>query len=133
MEKRLQQFLSAENLTQSQFAESIGVAKASVSHILAGRNKPGFDFMEGVAKCYPDLSLEWLITGKGKMYRSQNVTANPLLFNKLDDTEKEIEPVVEVSSPVSEPVENPISDKKSDKPNVSRILVLYDDGTYKEI
>ena len=133
MEKRLQQFLSAENLTQSQFAESIGVAKASVSHILAGRNKPGFDFMEGVAKCYPDLSLEWLITGKGKMYRSQNTTANPLLFNKLDDSDKEIEPVVEVSSPVSEPSENPISDKKSDKPNVSRIIVLYDDGTYKEI
>ena len=45
MNIRLQQFLSAENLSQAQFADIIGVARASVSHIIAGRNKPGFDFI----------------------------------------------------------------------------------------
>ncbi|MBO4263892.1 MAG: helix-turn-helix domain-containing protein [Bacteroidales bacterium] len=70
MNKRLQQFITAENLSQSQFADSIGVARASVSHILAGRNKPGFDFIENMARQYPSLNLEWLITGKGKMYRT---------------------------------------------------------------
>ena len=70
MNDRLQQFLSAENLTQSQFADSIGVARASISHILAGRNKPGYEFIESVARHYPALNIEWFITGKGRMYKT---------------------------------------------------------------
>ena len=70
MNKRLQQFLSAENISQSQFADKIGVTKASVSHILSGRNKPGFEFIESMADCYPNLNLDWLIGGKGRMYKS---------------------------------------------------------------
>ena len=69
MNTRLQQFIRAENLSQSQFADAIGVARASISHILAGRNKPGFDFIESMARHFPALNLEWLITGKGKMYK----------------------------------------------------------------
>ena len=45
MNTRLEQFLAAENISQSQFADTIDVARASVSHILAGRNKPGWDFL----------------------------------------------------------------------------------------
>ena len=74
MNQRLQQFIAAENLSQSQFADALGVARASVSHILAGRNKPGFDFIESMSRHYPSLNIEWLITGKGKMYKSQNST-----------------------------------------------------------
>lgn len=70
MNERLQQFLAAENLTQAQFAESINVAPAGVSHILAGRNKPGYDFIYNMLRRYPDLNIEWLLTGKGKMYKS---------------------------------------------------------------
>ena len=50
MNNRLQRFLDAENITQSQLAERLGVAKASISHILAGRNKPGFDFIQSMAQ-----------------------------------------------------------------------------------
>ncbi len=70
MNTRLQQFLSAENLTQAQFADSINVARASISHILAGRNNPGYDFIINTMKRYPDLNIEWLLIGKGKMYRT---------------------------------------------------------------
>lgn len=70
MNRRLQQFMAAENISQSQFADTLGVARASVSHILAGRNKPGFDFIESMARNFPDVNLEWIITGKGKMYKS---------------------------------------------------------------
>lgn len=72
MNKRLQQFLSAENISQSQFADKIGVTKASVSHILSGRNKPGFEFIESMADCYPNLNLDWLIGGKGRMYKNSD-------------------------------------------------------------
>jgi transcriptional regulator with XRE-family HTH domain len=69
MDKRLQQFLDAENITQAQLADKLGVARAGISHILAGRNKPGFDFLEAMAVHYPGVSLDWLLTGKGRMYK----------------------------------------------------------------
>jgi transcriptional regulator with XRE-family HTH domain len=70
MDKRLQQFLDAENITQAQLAEKLGVARAGISHILSGRNKPGFDFLEAMAVHFPDISMDWLLTGKGRMYKS---------------------------------------------------------------
>ena len=69
MNRRLLQFLQAENLTQTQFADTLSVARGSVSHILSGRNKPGYDFLESLLLHYPSLNLEWLLTGRGKMYR----------------------------------------------------------------
>ena len=53
MDKRLQQFLDAENISQAQLAETLGVARAGISHILSGRNKPGFDFLESMATRFP--------------------------------------------------------------------------------
>ena len=69
MNRRLLQFLQAENITQSQLADTLSVARGSVSHILAGRNKPGYDFLESLLLHYPTLNLDWLMTGRGKMYR----------------------------------------------------------------
>lgn len=70
MNSRLEQFLAAENISQSQFADTIDVARASVSHILAGRNKPGWDFLNSMLKHYPNLNIEWLLNGTGKMYKN---------------------------------------------------------------
>lgn len=69
MDKRLQQFLDAENISQAQLAETLGVARAGISHILSGRNKPGFDFLESMATRFPQISMDWLLTGKGRMYK----------------------------------------------------------------
>ena len=44
MNERLKQFLAAENISQAAFADKIDVARANVSHILSGRNRPGYDF-----------------------------------------------------------------------------------------
>ncbi|MBR1872138.1 MAG: helix-turn-helix transcriptional regulator [Bacteroidales bacterium] len=74
MNTRLQQFLGAENISQSQFADELGVARASVSHILAGRNKPGYEFLTSLMARYPRLNMEWLLIGKGKMYKDMQVS-----------------------------------------------------------
>ena len=125
MNTRLQQFLSAENLTQSQFADSIGVARASISHILAGRNKPGFEFVENLARRYPALNIEWFITGKGRMYKSASDTPDapvPDLF-ELEETTA---PVTE--SNTFDKVVQPIVNKRT----ISKILLFYSDGTFEE-
>ena len=104
MDKRLQQFLNAENITQAQLADTLGVARAGISHILSGRNKPGFDFLEGIALHYPEVSMDWLLTGKGRMYKDASA--------------------IPAGNPVSAPVPPPR--------RVSKILVFYDDNTFEE-
>ena len=104
MNQRLQQFLDAENISPSAFADNMEITRASVSHLLSGRNRPGFDFLERLSYRYPDLSLEWLITGHGRMYKEQE------------------EKVPEASqTPIMPPPRK-----------VSRILVFYDDNTFEE-
>ena len=71
MNTRLKQFIAAENITQAQLADNLNVVRASVSHILAGRNKPGYEFLSGLMSNYPNLNIEWLMFGKGKMYKTQ--------------------------------------------------------------
>ncbi len=85
MNNRLVQFLAAENISQSQFADTIEVARASVSHIIAGRNKPGWDFLNSMLKHYPNLNIEWLLNGTGKMYKT--VAVEPVAEKVQQKTE----------------------------------------------
>ena len=139
MNNRLQQFLAAENISQSVFAESIGVTKASVSHILAGRNKPGCEFIENMARRYPNLNIEWFISGKGKMYKNQSDrTLFPQpeengLFPEETASEK-LEPSPAPAPSTTVPAsENRVFPDTDGEPRISKILVFYDNGTYKEI
>ena len=67
MKDRIIQFLKENNLTSTKFADVIGVQRSSISHLLSGRNKPSFDFIEKMLLSYPDINAQWLITGKGDM------------------------------------------------------------------
>lgn len=148
MNTRLKQFLSAENITQSQFADTINVVRASVSHVLSGRNNPGYDFIKAIMTAYPALSMEWLILGRGKMYRespTDAVTAlpepdfppiyhEPDLFENLDKQDENI-PVVEVVPTVSQTtvsqttVPSPVVKQRK----VVKVTIFFDDGTYQEM
>ena len=57
MNTRLKQFIAAENITQAQLADNLNVVRASVSHILAGSNKPGYEFLSGLMTHYPNLNI----------------------------------------------------------------------------
>lgn len=93
MNRRLLQFLQAENITQAQLADTLSVARGSVSHILAGRNKPGYDFLESLLLHYPTLNLDWLMTGRGKMYRSEDEEQDLSLILKTPVETRRIEKI----------------------------------------
>ena len=147
MNKRLQQFLSAENISQAQFAESIGVARASISHILAGRNKPGFDFLESMARHYPNLNLEWLITGRGRMYSlSKSVpeppeeAISPLpppsgggLFDEAPEPPSGSPAAPFAAASTSRITLNKNEETIINQRAISKIIVFYNDGSYQEI
>ena len=147
MNTRLKQFLAAENISQSQFADTINVVRASVSHVLSGRNKPGYDFITAIITAYPHLNIEWLMLGRGKMYKSttavvetpsqpaaQNIEDNlPLLFEYEEDiVEAEtVNPPAPTISSMNTLINTAQSAVKQRK--VTKILVFFDDDTFQEI
>ncbi|MBR4775589.1 MAG: helix-turn-helix transcriptional regulator [Bacteroidales bacterium] len=111
MNRRLLQFLQAENITQAQLADTLSVARGSVSHILAGRNRPGYDFLESLLLHYPSLNLDWLMTGRGKMYRGE------------DSKEGAEDAQLNLFTPLQSPVE---------ARRIEKITVFYTDSSFQD-
>ncbi|MBQ6074389.1 MAG: helix-turn-helix transcriptional regulator [Bacteroidales bacterium] len=149
MNERLKQFLTMENLSPARFAEILGIQRSGISHLLAGRNKPSFEFIQRMMTAYPDLNYEWLILGKGRPYRNDRTrpenSENIDLFTESvpedDPVPEELVPEtqeIEPENPLSQPSENPIFDAPatatpSGRPKkIARIIVFFNDGTYEE-
>lgn len=67
MRSRLKNWMELEGLKSSHLAGNIGVNRATISHVLSGRNKPSIDFLQKLLSAYPNLNSNWLITGIGYM------------------------------------------------------------------
>lgn len=103
--KRIQILIKRSKLSNTAFADSIGVQPSSISHILSGRNKPSVDFIQKLLSAYPDISAEWLLLGK----------------------EEEIQRKTPV---VKETPEQAISPQKKER-RIIQVMVLYDDNSYE--
>ena len=62
--KRLERLLDYYGLSASAFADKVGVQRSSISHLLAGRNKPSLEFVMKVINTFPEVNLYWLLNGK---------------------------------------------------------------------
>jgi transcriptional regulator with XRE-family HTH domain len=85
MEDRLLKLLDTEQLTSAKFADAIGVQRSSVSHILSGRNKPSFDFLQKTLRAFPMLNADWLILGEGNMYEGDINPVSGSLFDQVPE------------------------------------------------
>jgi transcriptional regulator with XRE-family HTH domain len=138
MTERLTQFLAAEQLSPTRFADLIGVQRSGLSHILSGRNKPGYDFLEKFIKRFPAVNIEWFITGKGKMYKERVM---PELFNtpvatppadaanSISDASEEqaIPPVPLPPYPAEAATRLPVETMEK---NVEKVIIFYTDNTF---
>lgn len=70
MLERILLILKTRNLSASQFADEINVQRSSISHILSGRNNPSLEFILKIVKKFPEIDIEWLLTGKGQMIKT---------------------------------------------------------------
>lgn len=103
MKERLAQFLKLEGLTAVKFAEIMEVQPSSISHLLAGRNKPNFEFISRMLLRFPELNPDWVINGLGEMYKSVNTPKNDLFtdVNKESVTEVNQEKIEEKASVIT--------------------------------
>lgn len=139
MKERLLEFLRAENKSSAQFAEEIGVQPSGISHIISGRNNPSLDFILKMLEKYPFLSTDWILFGKGTMYKDARMQT-------LFENEKASENQNNAKSSLNDDM-NAISLFNDDEPgkqipgarsgtgkkgSLSRIVWFYDNNTFEE-
>lgn len=102
---RIELLMKSYDLSPSQFADRTGIQRASVSHILSGRNKPSLEVMLKIYEAFPGLSMEWLMAGIGTgpvvdapIIKEEKVQPEGGLFATFDETI--------ASEPVYPPVAN---------------------------
>lgn len=149
MNDRLQQFLTMENLSPAHFAEKLGIQRSGVSHLLSGRNKPSFDFLQRMMKAFPDVNYEWLILGKGRPYISdRSLPENPPkpdFFTEPDDIDtsenenlftdyQEFDTEIQASQLAENRVKAqlPTATPSESGKKIARIIVFFTDGTFEE-
>ena len=74
MVERIRTLLESRQLTPTQFADLIGVARPIISHVLSGRNKPSLEVVQRILAAMPDLSMAWLLNGTEPMLTTTRET-----------------------------------------------------------
>ncbi len=139
---RLKLILERVNLTPGNFADKIGVAPATISHILSGRNKyPSAEVMLRLHETFPDIDLNWLLTGEGTLVKDDPdsmFTGSLFGDNLLNATKStaESENRKENSLETAKNTDNPIVKQEiiyKEKPvrKIAEIRIFFDDGTYE--
>ena len=148
MREKLLSLMRSEGLTSSRLAELLGIQPSGISHILSGRNKPSFDFVQKILRRFPTINPDWLLLDQGPMYRDtadSAAAANspatqpiPQLFadtphnydtaTQPDNTRQIVDGPHTPATPTE--VVSAVTDVQKHG-NVKRIIVLYDDHTFE--
>jgi transcriptional regulator with XRE-family HTH domain len=121
--ERIEKIKDTLGLTARQFAAEIHVQPGTISNMMAGRNNPSLEVMKRIMDRYPTLNPEWLIAGRGEMWRTEP-GKEPGLFDAQapdpQDKSGHIKPKEEPQVPAAPPK------------SISRIVVYYTDNTFEE-
>jgi len=122
--ERIEKVISSLGLNARQFAAEIRVQPGTISNMMAGRNNPSLEVMKRIMERYPTLNPEWLIAGRGEMWRTEP-GKDPGLFDAQapDPKERAARPVQK-----EEELQIPATPPKQ----IARIVVYYTDNTYAE-
>jgi plasmid maintenance system antidote protein VapI len=140
MKDRILALMSHEGMTPSKFAEAIGIQRAAMSHIIAGRNNPSLDVATKIMKRFKAVNPNWLLLGQGEMFTESENTETPLFQNEAvlptvnadaSENRKEIGVETSINNQII-PVNQQIVYKEKTSKEVSRIIIYYSDNSFEE-
>lgn len=92
---RLLAFLDYLEIGQTKFEENTGLGRASISKIKDGMSSPN---LAKIARGYPKLNIDWLITGSGEMLKDEKTPDLKTNFNKANIEEIETRPRIPLNA-----------------------------------
>ena len=124
---RIGQILEEQQLSSSAFADTIGVQRSSISHVLSGRNKPSLEFILKIIRAFPSYSTDWLLFGKetdaAKAYQQP---AN----NSAETQAEDLAPPSESYGNFEKPTKPPTVSKSESE--INKVILLLNDGSFTE-
>ena len=122
--ERIDYLMKSLSLSARQFATEIHVQPGTISNMMAGRNNPSLEVMKRIMERYPTLNPEWLIAGRGEIWRTEP-GKEPGLFDGIAPEARN--KVVRAAAQKEEPQVIAAPLKK-----ISKIVVYYTDNTFEE-
>jgi len=119
--KRVETIMTHYELSAASFADKIDVKRASISHLLNGRNKPSLEFINKVVVAYPEVNLYWILYGDGSFP-----------FREKDTKRDEINSI-EVTKPPVQKVKKGTDLKQQSNlktASIERVIIFYSDGSF---
>lgn len=138
MNNRIIELIKAENLTAIKFAERLDVQPSNISHIISGRNKPGYDFIVKVLERFPSVNPDWLLLGKGLMYKgnqrskAQSIVENFDTNNIMSDLDSMMNLTIDHTIETTpSPRNNTNSLTSASGKSVVKIILFYSDNSFE--
>lgn len=143
MKDRIKEILDSQALNATQFAQKVNMNVSALSHILSGRNNPGYDALQKIIVNFPQINVEWLMTGHGEMFKEM-LPEDPGQVTLFDENPlKSIRVSGKQEYPAQKGLKNPQKSVKysdnqlliaNEKPGakIRKIAVFYSDNTYEE-
>lgn len=139
MEERFKRLLQEKGLSAAQFADLIEVNASAMSHILNGRNKPSFNVIAKIAQTFPDINLNFLISGKGALYNNQSEILNKPQIETIRNQSAALSSEEPIKSPAPQQPIPPIAtianqtiESVTTEKRLKRILLFFEDGTFED-
>ena len=110
---RIKKIIEGSNLTNSEFAEKIGVPKSSISHLLSERNKPSLDLITKISENFDEITLDYLIFGLSEVKKEKIKASNDLFsYQEIDNTKDSV---------------------KESNNRVKSIIIIYENNKFEQI
>jgi transcriptional regulator with XRE-family HTH domain len=124
--KRITQILEEQQLSSSAFADTIGVQRSSISHVLSGRNKPSLEFILKTVRAFPTYSTDWLLFGKSSESPATYLTP-------IDETPPStVKEMAFTDNPTTEESSTVPNSTSNSQAEIDKIVLLYKDGRFTE-
>jgi transcriptional regulator with XRE-family HTH domain len=135
--QKIKQILVDKNISASHFADEIGVQRSSISHILAGRNRPSLDIIQKIVKRYPELGLDWILSSEEiNDSRTDKITSERVNYK---DSIAWLKPTASApgfnqakQAGLWDATPNSKSPVEASPKAIERILIFYTDGTFRD-
>ena len=156
MVNRIFTFIESLQLSPTEFADTIGISRASISSIKTGRTQPTLSLVEKIKQRFPEIDINWLILGEGdapivnrsesetELFSDDEVKAEIEVTQTLsndDTTANEYQAVYIAETPrkieeepqvVNQETNVPVQSTSERKRSVKKVILLYDDGSFEE-
>lgn len=76
--ERLKVFRKEEKTSVEELAESLNLKYTNLYSQLSGQRTLSVETLSKILSVFPDLSMDWVMTGEGEMYRSKREIAGEL-------------------------------------------------------